>query len=456
MIDTSSLTINGEYLHIPYLTHQDEIFYHLPIGKKFIVIPKGRRLGATHGAMNFCIDAAISGKSILWVDTVQGNIDKYFTRYAMPILKYIKPEYYRYRAQYKDLRVLNSNIDFRSAEKPQNIEGFGYDIIIVNEAGIVLKGQKGRDLWFNSLRPMTLDYGPTVFFLGTPKGKKSKKGENSESKTSLYYELALKGGLECRADKMHPSYITQTYTSYNNYLLNPQDIAELEEDVPMVTRKQEISGKYLDLGDSEVFKEHWFNVIEPWDFDKIPKHLYRRKIMSLDTAFKKGAENDDSAGIVIQEVEHSGSLYYYWLDTFCEKLEFPELIKKTKEFYLKHDPDIVLIEDKASGQSLIQMFKSDVSDLFSPVAIKVDSDKYTRAVAVSPMCEGGKVIIVNGFWKMESVGQLTDFSALLDTPDDIVDAFSQLLNYVRSNRMPTTPPQTASNRKKRKSWMEGY
>ena len=63
-------------------------------------------------------------------------------------------------------------MDFRSADKPENIEGFGYALIILNEAGIILKN---RRLWEETIRPMAMDYKAKVIIGGTPKGKRVKK-----------------------------------------------------------------------------------------------------------------------------------------------------------------------------------------------------------------------------------------------------------------------------------------
>lgn len=464
------ITIDEAPLILPFTDGELEIFYELP--ERYIVLPKGRRFGATSSAAAYCVDSLLDGKSILWVDTVQVNCDKYFQKYFIPILRNIKTDYWGYR-QSKDLRILNGLLDFRSAEKPQNIEGFGYHIIIINEAGIVLKGQKGRDLWNNTIRPMALDYKAKVFFLGTPKGKKAKKDE-APAKTSLYYELALKGGLEdpthdiklkssvdrrnyeddiedqniasdeaveesIRVHIKDQNWCTKNVTSYDNPILDPAEIKEMEDDVPRVTRAQEIGGRFIDAGDEEVFSEDWFPIV----YELPPQHLWRRKIISLDTAFKKGAENDDSAGVVFLEAAIDRVINYYWLDTFVEKLTFPELVKKVKEFFLKHNDNAtgslinrVLIEDKASGTPLIQTFTQQVTKLFRPTPINPTTDKYSRAVAVSPYFEQGKVLVLAGAWNQNAIDQLCDFNAKLDTPDDIVDAVSQYFNYIKTSPAP--------------------
>lgn len=477
------ITVTGEPLVIPYTPQEIEVFYGY--SERYILLPKGRRFGATNGAANFCIEQLIEGKNGLWVDTIQGNLDKYFSRYFYSTLRKIKTEYWRYRTQYKDLRIINGTLDMRSAEKPQNIEGFAYDFIIINEAGIVLKGQKGRDLWFNTIRPMALDYKADVYFLGTSKGKKAKKDE-SPAKTSLYYELCLKGGLEdpehdlllkdhsiqsereigrklqdiqdeadaaveesIEIHKKEPDWRTIGVSSYDNPLLDPAEIKEMEDDVPHVTRAQEIFGKFVDIGDEEIFHEAWFPIV----YELPPDHLWIRKIISLDTAFKKGAENDDSAGVCILETK----VGYFWVDTFWEKLEFPGLVKKAKEFYLRNSRDrpvdIFLIEDKASGTPLIQTFKQEVT--FPVKAINPITDKVNRAVAVTPYFEQGKVFLLFGSWNEPAKDQLCDFNAKLDTPDDIVDSISQAFNFFKGNAVPRSGAVTRERKHKVKI-LRGY
>ena len=489
----TAITVDGGELNLIMLPNQMEVFSggHT---EQFTVCTKGRRVGATYGAAIFCIESLLENKSILWVDTVQRNLNKYFDKYFLPDLKNVKPEFWSYSYSQHDLKFLNTGIDFRSAERPENIEGFAYHIIILNEAGIILKGLKGRQLWYNTIYPMVLDHHADVYFLGVPKGKKAKKDEKEVYKknTTLYYELALKGGLkdseytkagtmdpddnidaevekilaenkEVNDDiiegilkdqyKKDPRWRTLTFTSYDNPLLDKKDIQELEADVPRQTRKQEIHGQFVDVGDEEIFKLEWF-IDNRIKYELPPVHLLGRKIMSLDTAFKKGAENDDSAGVVFQEAFINGVPHWFWLDCFCEKLEFPGLLKMAKEFYAKHNPDLTLVEDKASGTPLIQMLK--VQAGFPVKAITPVTDKVNRAVACTPWFDNGQIFLLYGAWNSMATDQMCDFNALLDTPDDIVDAVSQLLNYVKSCGIATPAPVGKDRRPRESKLTKGY
>jgi predicted phage terminase large subunit-like protein len=168
-----------------------------------------------------------------------------------------------------------------------------------------------------------------------------------------------------------------------------------------------------------LFKREWWRF---WNTATLPAR-FERIVLSLDTAFKAGATNDFSVGLVLG-VASSG---YYVLDLVRERVEFPELKRRVEMLATRHPLDIVLIEDKASGQSLIQELRNGRLPVFP---IKVDSDKVSRATAVSPMVEGGKVFLPEGApWLADFLDEVSSFPAA--PHDDQVDALSQVLNYSR-------------------------
>ena len=168
-------------LEISYHKNQEKILFES--GARFKVIAKGRRFGLTRGFANYIIEQMLEGVSpVLWVDTVYGNIERYVERYFIPVLKSLPKNLWKYRTNRNDLKVGNSVCDFRSADNPENIEGFGYALIVINEAGIVLKN---RNLWTETILPMILDYKAKVLIGGTPKGKTVKRTRERH----LFYEL---------------------------------------------------------------------------------------------------------------------------------------------------------------------------------------------------------------------------------------------------------------------------
>lgn len=134
------------------------------------VIKAGRRTGKTYNWVIWLIMQLDRepNKAGLWVDTKHANIDKYVERYFRPILTTMNhwPKC-NYNQQKKILTLHNgSYIDFGSAERPETMEGFGYDYGVINEGGIVFKKPS---LWENTIYPMIKH--ATVRVIGTPKGK---------------------------------------------------------------------------------------------------------------------------------------------------------------------------------------------------------------------------------------------------------------------------------------------
>jgi hypothetical protein len=234
----------GVKINYEYSNAQVEIFETFPSHYQYMVIPKGRRFGATHGASIYCILQA-SGKNILWIDTVQVNLDSIYRRYFLNILKQMPAGTYNYRPRRMDLQIGTGTVYFRSADQPKKIEDFSYDTIILNEAGIILKGQHGRGLWNHTIYPLTMD-STKVFLMGTPKGKLDKAG-----KETLYYELAKKGGLgKTPYDKLMDNtigskWICKTYSTYDNPWNDKANIAEAWDGVPPSIRQQEIYGQFI-------------------------------------------------------------------------------------------------------------------------------------------------------------------------------------------------------------------
>ena len=109
-------------------------------------------------------------------------------------------------------------------------------------------------------------------------------------------------------------------------------------------------------------------------------------------------------------------------------MEFPELKRVLASLAEQWTPNAILVEDKASGQSLIQELK--LSTALPLIPVKVDSDKQTRAQAVTPLIEAGKVFLPESApWVSDFVEEMACFPNGIH--DDVVDATTQALNYLR-------------------------
>jgi len=81
----------------------------------------------------------------------------------------------------------------------------------------------------------------------------------------------------------------------------------------------------------------------------------------------------------------------YLLDVFRKKLDFPELKRSIRELANLHQAKIVLIEDKASGTSLLQELRADNFSI-AQAAPNIDGDKVMRLRAQTAKIAGGFVL----------------------------------------------------------------
>jgi len=172
--------------------------------------------------------------------------------------------------------------------------------------------------------------------------------------------------------------------------------------------------------EGSIFKREWLKT-----FTSKPE--FTRLIFSLDTAFKVGESNDYSVLAVWAEAQAG----YYLLDLVRERLDFPALKSRVVAKAAYWRPHAVLIEDAASGQSLIQSLRVETSLPLLPV--KPLGDKESRASAVSPLFESGRVHVPQSApWLSDYIDELISFPA--SPHDDQVDVSTQALAWPRGER----------------------
>ncbi len=172
-----------------------------------------------------------------------------------------------------------------------------------------------------------------------------------------------------------------------------------------------------------VFKATWLKV---WP-DSFDPQGHGEIIQSWDTGIKTG---EDHAFSVCTTALLAGK-YIYLVDVWRGRLEFPELERKVVELAQLHRAQTLLIEDKASGQQLIQNLRSKTSPgVPDPIARTPAADKFSRAQGVGSLVEAGQLFLpAEAHWLGEFKNELLAFPS--GRFDDQVDALSQLLDWVR-------------------------
>jgi predicted phage terminase large subunit-like protein len=385
-------------LDLIYTAPQIEVFFpEKPT--RFDIVTKGRRFGATKGAANFVIESIIEGKKVLWGDTINSNIDRYVDRYFKPEI--IKGGLkFEYSSQKKYLKIygFDGYCDFRSADRPENWEGFGYDIIFLNEAGIILKNDY---LYTNAVLPMLMDYpNSRLIAAGVPKGKYLKNG-----KIHRFYSLAL------RAINKEEGFRFLNFSSYDNPLLSRADIKELEEEINRMNPQmveQEIYGRFVE-GAAGVY---WDEVIlEINRVRELPQ--LARKIVAIDPAVTSG-ENSDETGIVLVGQGVDGK--YYVIADVSGKYTPTEWATAAIRLYNEHRSNMIIGETNNGGDLIETIIKGiDRSVMYKKV--HATKSKGSRAEPVYALYEQGLVKHLNYLPKLESEMLSFDPSNIRSSPN---------------------------------------
>lgn len=152
-------------------------------------------------------------------------------------------------------------------------------------------------------------------------------------------------------------------------------------------------------------------------------------IQSWDTAFEKNNRADYSACTtwgVFQHADAQGNLKpnIIVLDSFKQRMEFPELKQKALEMWKEWNPDTLIIEKKAAGAPLIYELRMMGIPLqeFTP---SKGNDKIARVNAISDLFASGVVWCPETRWADELMEELAAFP--YGDNDDLVDSTSQAL-----------------------------
>lgn len=198
------------------------------------------------------------------------------------------------------------------------------------------------------------------------------------------------------------------------------------------------------LEEGNILKTGWW---KRWNKPKPPTCRY--VFMSLDTAYTgKEQEEGDYSAITTWGVFHNEDdqqTHLMLLGAQKGRWEFPELRKRTSDLYQFYQPDMVLIEKKASGQSLIQELRM----MGIPVMeYNPDKDKVARAYASQSLFYGGRVWAPNNKnWADEVIYECSVFPSGIH--DDYVDTVTQAALWTKQSAFVTSPDE---------DWMfsEGY
>lgn len=176
-----------------------------------------------------------------------------------------------------------------------------------------------------------------------------------------------------------------------------------------------------------LFKRDWF---KDKIVDAAPKGLNWARGYDLAVSQKTSADFTASFRCAFDK---QGVLYI--ADGFRRRLEYPEQKRYVVQRMVSEANTQHGIEKALHGEALVQdLRRVPAIRHVAFKAVKVDTDKFTRALSWANLAEEGKVRLVRGPWIDAFLDEACRFTGKGDTHDDQVDAVSVAVNMLSKRR----------------------
>lgn len=209
------------------------------------------------------------------------------------------------------------------------------------------------------------------------------------------------------------------------------------EEIKGTTPPSEWAALYMQTPTSEegaIVKRKDFRI---WEQSEPPKCKYL--IITMDTAFGVGQYADNSAYAVwgvFTNIEKSFDNVEIALDCLIllssgkGQWEFSELCERTQELNVRYSPDWVIVENKASGISLIPELQKRSLPV---IPYMPERDKHFRLHACTPYFQAGRVFVPKGKqWAEDLIEEVITFNPRLKSQrDDLVDCTTMAVLWMR-------------------------
>lgn len=325
-----------------------------------------------------------------------------------------------YNKQDHQIKLTNGSIIRGiSADSYERLRGPQWHFAWCDELAAFTYLQEAWDMMMFGLR---LGESPKVIVTTTPKPK------------DLILELVGREGDDVVIDR------ASTYENAAN--LAPTFRKQLESYKGSKLYNQEVMGEIVDLEDGKVVNRGMFNL---WPAGR-PFPKFEFILQSYDCAFSEKTYNDPTAMTtwgVFRPLD--GPMSVLLIDCWAEHLDFPKLKPRVlNEWRVSYGegrdakrPDLILVEDKAAGISLIQ----ELRHAHLPVRAwnPGNADKMLRLQITASIFATGRVWLPEsdvrpGFVKDWCEGFLSQLCSFPDsTNDDYVDSASQAIRFLKDS-----------------------
>ena len=371
---------------------------------RFQVVVAGRRTGKSRlAAWKLIIRALESGKGhVFYVAPTQGQARDIMWQ---TLLELGAPVVVSSHINNLQIKLINgATISLKGADRPETMRGVSLKYVVLDEYA-----DMKPEVFEQILRPALADQKGDALFIGTPMGR------------NHFYELyqyALLGD--------DPLYKAWHFTSYDNPLIDPEEIKVAEKSMSSYSFRQEFLASFEAIG-SEMFKEEWVKFGEsPTEGD----YYVAIDLAGFEEVNKQRTKNAqlDETAIVVTRVNDNG--HWHVENIIHGRWELGDTARKIFEVVRDYRPVGIGIEKGIARQAVM----SPLTDMMKRYGMFFRVDELTHGNkkktdrvmwALQGRFENGFITLSKGAWNSRFLDQLFQFPDKL-THDDLVDALAYI------------------------------
>jgi len=368
---------------------------------RFKIVAAGRRTGKSRlAAWMLIVNALQADKGhVFYVAPTQGQARDIMWQ---TLLELAHPVVTNAHINNLQIKLVNgATISLKGADRPETMRGVSLKFLVMDEYA-----DMKPEVFEQILRPALADQKGAALFIGTPMGR------------NHFYDLYKYAELED-----DESYASWHFTSYDNELLDPDEIDLAKKSMSSYAFRQEFMASFEARG-SEMFKEEWVKFGET---PEIGDYYISIDLAGFEDVSKKRTKNSklDESAIAVVKVNENG---WHLENIIHGRWDLAETARKIFEAVRDYRPISVGIERGISKQAVM----SPLMDLmkqrgrfFVVEELTHGNRKKTDRImwALQGRFENGQITLGKGEWNSRFLDQLFQFPDPL-THDDLVDAFA--------------------------------
>ena len=386
-------------LKVELLPWQQEVYN---ASERFKVVAAGRRCGKSRlAAWMLILNALEASKGhVFYVAPTQGQ-----ARDIMwgVLLDLAHPIITGSHVNNMQIKLINgATISLKGADRPDTMRGVSLKFLVMDEYA-----DMKPSVWEEVLRPALADQKGSALFIGTPKGR------------NHFYELYKYAEIE-----NDPTYRGWHFTSYDNPLLDPEEIDVAKKSMSSYAFRQEFMASFEALG-SEIFKEDWVQFGEEPEEGDYYIAVDLAGFADVAKASNAKSKRLDTTAIAVVKANTDG---WFVEDIIYGRWDIKKTAKKIFDAVHKYKPVSVGIEKGALRNAVLpyltDLMKSNQRFFRVEELTHGNQKKIDRIVwALQGRFENGQVTLNEGPWNTEFCDQLFQFPNPL-VHDDLIDALA--------------------------------